>query len=258
VTQLAQQLFALYSCLDIIAKGIMRCVLNPSFPVLRMLPSPRPPPANTPGFPRVFSAVRNTETQQIEPLEFVRLRKDLWETRDETIDYLNLIFDATFHGKNVLAKVVFRSYEGDVHTHLATNHMAPLLFGTCDVQGIASVVVMELLGDGWVTLFDYRENQHRNGIPEDARRRLLKRIEEILDCLGTARMVHGDFRMANMMLKPGEEEKAMLIDFDWAGDVGRARYPVTRSDGHGYPGDPGGLIGAGDDRQFYETWKDKI
>ena len=52
--------------------------------------------------------------------------------------------------------------------------MAPQLFGTCDVQDIASVVVMELLEDGWMTLFDYRENQHRNGIPEAARRCLLK------------------------------------------------------------------------------------
>ena len=223
-----------------------------------MLPSPEPPPASTPGCPRVFSKVRNTVTQQDEPLKFVRLRKDLWETRDGTIDYLNLIFEATFYEKRVLAKVVFRSYGEDVLRHLAAKHMAPQLFGTCDVQGIASVVVMELLEDGWMTLFDYRENQHRNGIPEAAKGRLFKRIEEILDCLSTEGMVHGDFRMANMMLKPGEEEKAVLIDFDWAGKVGSARYPVTRSDGLDYPGEPGGLIDAGDDRQFYERWKDKI
>jgi len=63
-------------------------------------------------------------------------------------------------------------------------------------------------------------------------------------------MVHGDFRMANM--KPGEEEKAVLIDFDWARKVGSARYPVTRSDGLDYPGEPRGPIGAGDHRQLCE------
>ena len=218
-----------------------------------MLPSPGSPSANTPGFPRVFSEVRDIVTQQTERLKFLRLRKDLWETRDGTIDYLNLIFDATFREKKVLAKVVFRSYGEDAHLFLAVKHMAPQLFGTCDEQGIASVVVMELLEDGWMMLFDYCENRYRNGIPEDARRRLLKRIDDILDCLGTARMVHGDSRMANLMLKPGEEEKAVLIDFDWAGEVGKARYPVTRSDGLGYPGEPGGPIGAGDDRQLYGT-----
>jgi len=30
------------------------------------------------------------------------------------------------------------------------------------------------------------------------------------------------------MLKPGEEEKAVLIDFDWAGEAERVRYAVTR------------------------------
>jgi hypothetical protein len=206
----------------------------------------------------VFSEVHSTVTLRDERLEFLRLRKDLWETRDGTISYVNLIFDATFCGANVLAKVVFRSYGKNVHTHLAAKHMAPRLYGTSDVQGVASVVVMGLLEDGWMTLFDYRENRHRNGIPDDARRRLVERVEEILDCLETGGMVHGDLRMANIMLKAGEEEKAVLIDFDWAGRVGEARYPITRSDDLGYPGRPGGPIGAGDDRQFYETWKNKI
>ena len=60
------------------------------------------------------------------------------------------------------------------------------------------------------------------------------------------------------MLKPGEEEKAMLIDFDWAGEAGKVRYPLTRSDGFGYPGKPGGPIGEEGDCRLYETWKDEI
>ena len=121
----------------------------------------------------------------------------------------------------VLAKVVLRSYGTEVHTQLAAQHMAPQLWGTSDVRGIASVVVMELLEAGWTTLFDYCENRHRNGIPEGPKTRLLKRLENILNCLCSNGMVHGDFRTANIMLKPGEEEKAVLIDFDWAGEAGR-------------------------------------
>jgi hypothetical protein len=71
-------------------------------------------------------------------------------------------------------------------------------------------------------------------------------------------MVHGDFQMANVMLKPGEEEKALLIDCDWAGKAGEVMYPVTRSQGFRYPGAPGGPIEAEHDCKFYETWKSKI
>jgi hypothetical protein len=71
-------------------------------------------------------------------------------------------------------------------------------------------------------------------------------------------MVHGGFRMANIMLKPGEEERAMLIDFDWAGQAEQVRCWITRSEGYRYPGMPRGLISAGDDRRFYETWKTQL
>ena len=198
------------------------------------------------------------ETNRDERLEFKQLRKDSWETGDGTIDYRNLIFDATFNEEAVLAKVVLRRYGKDVHAHLAAQHMAPRLYGTSEVQGSATVVIMEFLEGGWVTLFDYRENWYRNGIPSGSKERLLKRLEEMLGCLEAGGMVHGDFRMANVMVKRGEEEKAMLIDFDWAGEADKVSYPVTRSNGFGYPGYPGGLIGARHDRQFYQTWKDQI
>jgi hypothetical protein len=206
----------------------------------------------------VFPEVLNTKSNQEEQLEFKKLRKDLWLTEDGIIDYLNLIFDANLGGTTVLAKVLFRSYGKEVHHHLADRNMAPQLYGTSDVHGIASVVVMQLLEDGWITLFDYRRNRNRDGIKEDRRNRLLKRLEDILKCLEDKQMVHGDFRMANIMLKEGEEDKAVLIDFDWAGEAGKVKYPVSRSVGFGYPGEPGGFIGVGDDRQFYETWEDEI
>jgi serine/threonine protein kinase len=203
----------------------------------------------------VFS---NFHTNQNERLEFKNLRKDLWETSEGTIDYLNLIFEATLGEINVLAKVVLRPYGNNVHAHLAAQDMAPRLYGTSHVHDIAGVIIMEFMENGWITLFHYRNHRFPDGIPEDRKSRLLKRLEEILKYLYDGGMVHGDFRMANIMLKEGEEEKAMLIDFDWAGEAGKVSYPVTRSDGFGYPGKPGGFIGATDDRQFYETWKNKL
>ena len=88
-------------------------------------------------------------------------------------------------------------------------------------------------------LFDFPENRHRNGITEGPRRHLLKRLEDILNSLDTLGMIHGDFQAANITLKLGEEDKVLLIDFDWAGKGGEVRYPITRSDGFGYPGRAG-------------------
>lgn len=206
----------------------------------------------------MFPKDLKTATEQDEPLEFKRLRKDLWETNEGTINFLNLIFDATLGAEKVLAKVVFRSYGKDVHAYLAGQGMAPQLHGTSSVQDCASLVVMQLLEDGWMTLFDYRRNFYRQGIPEPHRNKLLGRLEQILKCLSAVGMVHGDFWMAHVMLKKGEEEKAMLIDFDWAGGAGKVRYPVTRSRGFHYPGSPGGPIEATHDRELYETWRSEI
>jgi RIO-like serine/threonine protein kinase len=66
---------------------------------------------------------------------------------------------------------------------------------------------MEYLREGWMTLFDYHANEYARG-------HLLKGLEAILNYLGTAGMVHGDFWMANIMLKPGKEEEVVLVDFD--------------------------------------------
>ncbi|CAG8692906.1 4756_t:CDS:2, partial [Acaulospora colombiana] len=152
IIQLAQHLFALYSCFKTLER------------VITMY-----------GCPRVFSEVLNTETNQNEKLEFKKLLKEHWETSIGTIDYLNLLFDATLGGTKVFAKVVLRPYGKEVHARLASRQMAPQLYGTSDVHGIASVVVMQLLDD-WITLFDYRENWRRDGIEEEPRTRLLKRV----------------------------------------------------------------------------------
>jgi len=67
---------------------------------------------------------------------------------------------------------------------------------------------MELLEDGWTTLFDYCRNRYRNGIPEGPKTRLLKRLEDFLDELYRNGMVHGDFRTANIKTKGRRESSA--------------------------------------------------
>ena len=40
------------------------------------------------------------------------------------------------------------------------------------------------------------------------------------------------------MLKRGEEDKVVLIDFDWPEKWGEVRYPITRCNGFAYPVGP--------------------
>ena len=111
--QVTQTLFALSSCLGDIAKeliGTASRVLAVTGSFVLKLPSLAPPPVCAPGCPRVFSEIRNLATNQNQPLEFIRPRKDLWSTNNGTMDYLNLIYEANFAGQKVLAKVVPCSY----------------------------------------------------------------------------------------------------------------------------------------------------
>ncbi|THH03729.1 hypothetical protein EW145_g6049 [Phellinidium pouzarii] len=51
-------------------------------------------------------------------------------------------------------------------------------------------------------------------------------IESALKILKTKSIVHGDLRAANIIIDP-ERKHAKVIDFDWAGKSGEARYPAT-------------------------------
>jgi Ser/Thr protein kinase RdoA (MazF antagonist) len=48
-------------------------------------------------------------------------------------------------------------------------------------------------------------------------RGLQERLEGVVTKLEDAAFAHGDFRANNIMVKPGEEELAVVIDFDRAG-----------------------------------------
>ena len=45
--------------------------------------------------------------------------------------------------------------------------------------------------------------------------------------LHQAGYVHGDIHDANLMVRKDGSPGFMLIDFDWAGEIGKARYPMN-------------------------------
>jgi hypothetical protein len=67
-------------------------------------------------------------------------------------------------------------------------------------------------------------------------------------------VVHGDLRPNNIMcrLRPdrgeeGQELEFKVVDFDWAGQFGVAKYPAIMNPDIRWPGSPNDVIGEGDD-----------
>ena len=59
-----------------------------------------------------------------------------------------------------------------------------------------------------------------------------KAIRALLLALHQSGYVHGDIRSSNILVGNSEDD-FMLLDFDWAGRIGEARYPMNlnRSEG---------------------------
>ncbi|KAI0276001.1 hypothetical protein BC826DRAFT_928480 [Russula brevipes] len=118
--------------------------------------------------------------------------------------------------KRVVVKFT-ATYNEEVHKLLAGEGLAPKLYSCSWVIGNLFMVVMERL----------------NGTPlaslgRKAHQLAYQDIKNALDVLKMNNFVHGDLRAVNVIIvKDQGRDHARLIDFDWAGESGRARYPLT-------------------------------
>lgn len=106
-------------------------------------------------------------------------------------------------------------YSRPAHEHLATLKCAPKLRGFQSIGGGWSLVVMDMLS-GYETLHDYKGGKPHSSAVETLRNNLCS--------LHGAGYVHGDIRHTNIMVS-GSGDHLMVVDFDWAGEAGVARYP---------------------------------
>jgi len=135
-------------------------------------------------------------------------------------------------GQKLVIKFVDR-YGVEAHQLLADASMAPLLLycgqldGKKDVRGAEGRTEDDTnpggLYDGpmRMVVMEYIEGNtadKESAWPEDAREKMEKAIQKLHD----AQLVYEDLRAPNVMF-PGD--KVLLIDFDWAGKVGKAHYP---------------------------------
>jgi serine/threonine protein kinase len=118
-------------------------------------------------------------------------------------------------GEKICVKFV-RDYSVDAHLFCAQHGFAPALRCYQRIPGDWKMVVMDAIDD-YAELCD----SHLH-----APHRIFTKIEEKLNELHQHSFVHGDIRDTNIMISK-DKERFMLIDFDWGGEIGKARYPMN-------------------------------
>ncbi|KAF5332326.1 hypothetical protein D9758_016123 [Tetrapyrgos nigripes] len=122
-------------------------------------------------------------------------------------------------GTKVVVKFVQR-YNTEAHTILAKENLAPKLYHHCRVLGEYTMVVMDFVDckTAW-DLEKMRIQVMEQTVYEDVR----KAIKHLHD----QNIVFGDLRSPNIMVHGNN--RAVLIDFDWAATEGEGRYPPRLS-----------------------------
>ena len=139
------------------------------------------------------------------------------------------LFSATITGTNTEVCIKFaKTYCEETHSFCASNGFAPALHGFQRLPGGWCMVVMDILGDSYVDLVGCQFS-----VPPQR----FDAIEESLIEMHQHGYVHGDVRDANIMVPKQDKTLPpfMLVDFDWAGKIGEARYPLNVNKGIGRP-----------------------
>jgi hypothetical protein len=140
-------------------------------------------------------------------------------------DYHRTSFIAEYDEMPVLVKFCER-YSEDAHKLVAEAGLAPTLHFCSLIIGDIFMVIMDLV-DGRDAFHEFLHL----ALPLT----VLSDVKLALETLHEAGFVHGDVRRPNIMVYKSQEKgvevwRGQLIDFDWAGPVGKAKYPATLND----------------------------
>lgn len=109
-----------------------------------------------------------------------------------------------------------RQYSKAAHEKCASMGIAPKLRGFEDIGAGWTMVIMDALDEEYKPLDTL-------ALPAmDRREEIRTRLTE----LHQAHFVHGDIRDVNIMVRKDGKRGFMLVDFDWSGAIGEARYPM--------------------------------
>lgn len=171
--------------------------------------------------------------------------------------------NAAMTNGNCVAKLAYGQYGWEAHQSLAPE-FAPKLFGRSKSDANVVVYVMEYLPrpkhdrPGWIMLFDLADNLAAARLEE-----ISQLLQAILTRLKNSGFVHGDLRPNNLMIKMAGDQIAepldiKVVDFEWAGRLNEACYPLDRSTSLQYPGNAGDLIGSDDDKLMIDRWQESM
>ncbi|KAG2365182.1 hypothetical protein BDR07DRAFT_699102 [Suillus spraguei] len=136
------------------------------------------------------------------------------------MDVTKHLFFAKTTDDKVLCVKFARHYSKEVHQRCASGGFAPALYGFEHLPGGWFMIVMEMITEDYCCLANLSA-PYPHG---DA-------IAKALQSLHEEGYVHGDIRDINIMVKRDCSPGFKLMDFDWSGIIGEARYPMNVSRG---------------------------
>jgi serine/threonine protein kinase len=138
-------------------------------------------------------------------------------------------------------KVARGGYGEEAHRAAAKEAFAPTLYGVAKVDGAPPAYLMEFLSEkkGWRP---FQDATLRIRTPKQWQV-LEGQIDKFLKFMRKNRLVHGDLRPNNILLRAEDDSVELrILDWDWADEYGSARYPLDLSPGAELPGSAGELI----------------
>ncbi|KAG5653092.1 hypothetical protein H0H81_002317 [Sphagnurus paluster] len=142
-----------------------------------------------------------------------------------TVDPDKLVFfgELSAGGGEVCIKFT-RSYSKEAHELCVMLDIAPRLRGFEKIPGGWYMVVMDRIDEGYYSYNNFRKSSKFHAAHTSP---LHDAIWKGLKSFHDRGFVHGDVRDVNLMVARSGEARFRLIDFDWAGEVGKVLYPMN-------------------------------
>jgi serine/threonine protein kinase len=144
-------------------------------------------------------------------------------TYNERLDDEKLIFSAILHHPNSeerLVKYTWR-YSEAAHNYLASHGSAPRIQRCVRISADWTAVIMDK--STYQRLYGLR-------LSDAEQEKVRHKVRSVVQTLHQGGFVHGDIRDTNILIDieslASEDVAIHLIDFDWAGRLGEAKYPI--------------------------------
>ncbi|KAG5653093.1 hypothetical protein H0H81_002318 [Sphagnurus paluster] len=135
-----------------------------------------------------------------------------------------LFFGELLEGGDDICIKFTHSYSKEAHEFCAALNIAPRLRGFDKIPGGWYMVVMDRIDEEYYSYNNFRRSSNFNA---EYTSPLHDAIWRGLKSFHDGGYVHGDVRGVNLMVAKSGEARFRLIDFDWAGEVDKALYPMN-------------------------------